>query len=265
MKNFIMSERYKFIILLVQDAGKLLLKLQEKKLVVGSKGKDLRDVVTDADIKVNNFLIKEINSKFPEEEIYSEETAGSKNKSDTYWALDPIDGTSNFARGIPHFAIVVSFFEKGIPIVGAVFNPITNELFSFEKGRGVFLNQKRIVSSNIKDLKNAYTILHIGRKESVREWGINLQRIFLGSTKKTINLASSALDLCFLASGRVDAVVYGTLSTKDIAVAIAMVREAGGEVYILDGNPVKFINDSQQIIATSTKELFEEIKSSSKL
>ncbi|MBP6879939.1 MAG: hypothetical protein KBC10_03190, partial [Candidatus Pacebacteria bacterium] len=81
------------------------------------------------------------------------------------------------------------------------------------------------------------------------------------SAKKNANLGSSALDLAFLASGRVDAVIYGTMTTLDIAVALSMVRLAGGEIYNLDGTPVVLSDSPQQIIATSTKELFKEISS----
>lgn len=254
-----MKERYQFIIETIREAGELILSLREEKFETYSKNKDARNLVTSVDLAVNDFIYKKIHSLYPNEIILSEETKSQSIIPDSFWSVDPIDGTSNFTRGIPHFATCITYIEKGEPIVGAVFNPITNELFSFKKDKGAFLNNKKIRVSDISKLSDAYVLLHIGRKENLREWGIGLQRKFLSSAKKNINLGSSSLDLCFLATGRVDAVVYGTLTTQDVVVAVAMVREAGGEVYNLDGNPVLLSPEPQTIVATSTKKLFDEI------
>jgi myo-inositol-1(or 4)-monophosphatase len=253
------GERYQFIIKIIKEAGKLILSLREEKFEVSTKNKDPRDFVTSVDLAVNDFLDKKIHSLYPNEVIISEEIKNESTNPDSYWSLDPIDGTSNFMNGIPHFAVCITYVEKGEPTVGAVFNPVTNELFSFQKGKGVFLNDKKIRVSEVTKLSDACTLLHIGRKENLLEWGIGLQRKFVKFAKKTGNLCSSALDLCFLAAGRVDAVVYGTLTTRDIAVALVMVREAGGEIYNLDGKPVALSSEPQTIIATSTRSLFDEI------
>ena len=255
-----MKERHDFIISTIKEAGELLVAEIEKGFEVSSKEGDSRNILTEVDLIIDQFLKNKIKEKYPEEKIYSEE-GGDEFGSLPMWSLDPIDGTSNFARAIPHYAVVVAFIENGEAVVGAVFNPITRELFSFEKGRGVFLNGKEIKSSEVKSIKDAYVLLHVGRKESLHEWGLRLQKALLTSAKKNANLGSSALDLAFLASGRIDAVVYGTMTTLDIAVAISMVRIAGGEVYDISGKPVILSKEPQQIIATSTKDLFEEISS----
>lgn len=255
-----MKERYDFIISTIKEAGELLVAEIEKGFEVSSKEGDSRNILTEVDLKVDEFFKNKIKEKYPEEKIYSEE-GGDDFGTLPMWSLDPIDGTSNFARAIPHYAVVMAFVENGEAVVGAVFNPITRELFSFEKGRGVFLNGKEIKASEVKGIKDAYVLLHIGRKENLHDWGLRLQKTLLASAKKNANLGSSALDLAFLASGRVDAVVYGTMTTLDIAVAISMVRFAGGEVYDVSGNPVVLSKEPQQVFATSTRELFEEIAS----
>jgi myo-inositol-1(or 4)-monophosphatase len=253
-----MEERYKFIIKTIREAGELILSLREEKFEVSFKNDDVRDLVTSVDLAVNDFLDKKIHSLYAGEIIISEETKNQTVIPDSFWSIDPIDGTSNFARNIPHFATCITYIEKGEPVVGAVFNPVTNELFSFQKGRGVFLNNKKIAVSDVSKLSNASVLLHIGRKESLLEWGINLQRKFTRSAKKNASFCSSALDLCFLAAGRVDAVVYGTLTTRDVAVALAMIRKAGGEIYTLDGNPAQLSSEPQTIVATSSRKLFNE-------
>jgi len=253
------KSRYNFIILIIKQAGDILLDSRKKHFEVLSKGGDSRNIVTSVDIEVNDFLEKAIYSTYPEDIIFSEETRDVATTKTTFWSIDPIDGTSNFSRHIPHFAIVITYIENNRPAVGAVYNPITRELFSFEKGKGAYLNGEKISVSSVSTLKESYTLLHIGRLDSVREWGIKLQKILLGKAKKTINLGSSALDLCFLAAGRVDVVIYGTLTTRDIAMAVAIVREAGGEVYDILGKPVSISSEPQKIIGVSNKELFDEI------
>ena len=100
---------------------------------------------------------------------------------------------------------------------------------------------------------------HIGRKESLWNWGLAVKRTFLESLSKTKDFAASALDMAFLAAGRVDIVVYGTFSSQDMAGAIGLVRAAGGEVYTMQGVPVAITPVSQTIVATANKELFEKI------
>jgi myo-inositol-1(or 4)-monophosphatase len=207
---------------------------------------------------VNTFIINKIKESYPNDNIYSEESPDGV-ITNSFWSIDPIDGTSNFSRGIPHFAVVISYIENSEPIVGAIYNPITKELFSFDKNKGAYLNDKLIQVSKINNLKESFIILHIGRKEEVREWGLRLQKYFLANVKKNMNLGSSALDLAFLAAGRVDVVIYGTMTTLDIATAMSIVRMAGGEVYDIEGKPIELKKVPQQIIATANRELFEEV------
>lgn len=228
-------------------------------MTVSSKDGDYRNLVTSVDIAVNDFVEKAIRDKFPSDHIYSEEVASHLDLASSFWSVDPIDGTSNFARSIPHFAVSIGYIESGVSVVGAVYNPVTKELFSFEKGQGAYLNGQKIGVSKVEDLKEAYVLFHIGRTLEVRDWGMNLQRYFLGGAKKVINLGSTALDLCFLAAGRVDVVIYGTLTTLDSAPAIGIVREAGGEVYTPSGEVVAYTVTGQKITATSNKALFDKV------
>ena len=250
-------DHYDFTIDLVRRAGAQL-KVAAKDIVVSHKGGDARDIVTDTDLKINAFLIGEIHAAYPEHRIYSEEgTTTEENANEYEWMLDPIDGSANFSRGIPHFAICVGLLKDGVPVVGAVYNPITDELFSFSEERGAFLNGNSIHSSGVTEPSEAQGILIVGHKAPLWDWGTAVYRSFLEHLKKMKALGSSSLDLCFLAAGRADIVVYGTLTTQDIASAIGIVRAAGGEVYTIDGVPVEFTKEKQTVVATSSKELFE--------
>jgi len=127
------TQRSKFAISSIKSAGRLLIELSKGRVQIGNKNNDIQDVVTDVDIKISSFLSQKIQAAFPGELIYSEESPNVDLSSGTFWSIDPIDGTTCFARGIPHFAIVIAYVEKGSPQIGAIYNPITKELFSFEK------------------------------------------------------------------------------------------------------------------------------------
>lgn len=226
--------------------------------IVDFKNGDPRDVVTNIDTEIDAEIQKKISERYPEHGFYSEESGTLNNRDSKSWAIDPIDGTSNYARGIPHYACCVSYLENNEVKAGAVYNPITRECFTYNQGRA-FLNDTEISVSSTTSLKNAYVIFHPGRKPEMNEWAGESIRKLLKNAQKNINLASAALDLCFLASGKVDVVIYGTLTTLDVAGAIAMVRSAGGEVYTYDTKtPVSFIKEPQRIIATATPELLED-------
>jgi len=243
---------YDFIIEQVRMAGKLLMRLREEKFETMGKGGDPRDVVTSVDFAVNDFITSKIREAFPEDVIYSEEGSTAALDAPHLWTIDPIDGSSNFSRGIPHFAVCLAFLQDGVPEAGAGYNPITNELFSFKKGGGAFLNNKPIHVSEEVELKNSFVLFHAGRKPEMREWGGYLYRQLLEHAKKTSNFAGSALDTCFVASGRVEANIYGTLSTLDIAAAVGILTEAGGILVTENGEPVPLIATPQRIIAANS-------------
>ncbi len=242
---------YEFCINTVREAGGLLLS-ERATLSVSQKGCDPRDVVTNVDIAVSRFITERISSTFPEDGIYSEEDT-EKVSSSRVWTIDPIDGSANFARGIPHFSIVLGLLENGVPVCGAIYNPLTDELYSFERDRGAFLNGERIRVSSANLLLDAHVLFHAGRKLEVRDWGGESYRRLLGSVKKTANFSGSALDLCFLAAGRVEAVVYGTLSTKDIAPALGLLYEAGGVASAEDGGVLSFLPTPRKVYAANNE------------
>ena len=245
---------YDFIIETVREAGELLLKLRDEGFTATHKGSDPRDIVTSVDTAVNEFIIGKIKETFPNDVIYSEEGGGITSGKNS-WAVDPIDGSSNFSRGIPHYAVCIAFLENGVPIAGSVFNPVTNELFSFKKGSGAFLNGKLISVSKISDLKEASVFLHAGRKPELWDWGGTSYSKLLGVAKKTNNYGGSALDACFVAAGRIEANIYGRLTTMDIASAIGILLEAGGRVVNEKGEQIAYSTEPQKVVMTNSEEI----------
>lgn len=242
-------DAHDFCLQAAKDAGALVLELRQKTFVTSSKGGDPRNIVTSVDLSVNDFLLGKIKAAFPDDALYSEESGG--HLEERTWAIDPIDGSSNFSRGIPHFAICIALVERGAPAAGAVHNPMTGETFSFIKGGGAFLNGSPIAASPETEISKSFVLLHAGRKESLREWGGAAYQKLLGSAKKTSNLAGSALDTCFVAAGRVEASIYGTLATLDIAAAAGVLREAGGVMLTAAGQEAPLSSEPQKIYAAN--------------
>ena len=247
------------------------MRLREEKFETDIKGGNPRDIVTSVDTAVNNFLLEEIKKVFPGDGIYSEEgpsfaeamEGGGDSAQDQYlWVIDPIDGSSNFSRGIPHFSVCLGILKDGVPAAGAVYNPVTKELFSFKKGAGAFLNGKPIRVSAVAKLTEAQVVFSPGsRRPELWDWAAASYRKLLEHSLKRGMYGSSALDLCFIAAGRADAGVYGTLSTLDVAAAFGILYEAGGAACGADGQPVVLSTASQKVFMGNSPAMAEAVRS----
>ncbi|OHA93024.1 MAG: hypothetical protein A2W58_02030 [Candidatus Zambryskibacteria bacterium RIFCSPHIGHO2_02_38_10.5] len=254
------QNRYTFIISTIQKAGELLLESRDKHMEVSIKGGDERDLVTNVDIEINNFITERIHSTFPSEDIYSEEATKENISSGSFWSIDPIDGTKNFVRSIPLFSIVIAYVDKGTALVWAFYNPVTKELFSFEKGRGAFLNEKPIKVSDKVELKKSTIFLTTGRNKEYWDWGAKVYRFLLENAHSVRGIASSGLDICFVAAGRSESCIYGNLTAIDVIAAIGILKEAGGLVEGKSGS-IDFLSKvPQTIFAVNNREILDAIK-----
>lgn len=253
-----MQNRYDFAVNLAKEAGEKLLQYRDKHIETSFKNGDPLDLVTKVDLEMSEFLSQKIREAFPNEAIHSEEAKDEDVSSGSFWSLDPIDGTTNFSRHVPHYAVVVAYVEKGVPLVGAIYNPVTEELYSFEKGKGAFLNGKTIRVSDLKSLDGSYILLRAGRNKGLWDWGAESYKFLLENGVKCANLGSSGLDTCYVASGKVEANIYGTLTTIDIAAAVGLLWEAGGILVGKGGVPVTTLSkERQQIIAVNNQEILK--------
>lgn len=253
-------DEYTFVTQTARKAGELLLTARQIEFKVGFKGGNLRDVVTSTDREVNDLLLAEIKKVFPADGIYSEE-GGNVDGGARVWTVDPIDGSSNFSRGIPHYAVVLGLIENKTPVVGAVYNPVTNELFSFQKGNGVFLNNQPIRVSDVSELSKAQAVFSPGsRKPELWDWAATSYRRLLEHTLKRGMYGSSSLDICFIASGRADVGVFGTLSTLDIAPALGILCEAGGVACGADGKLPTYSEKSQKIFLANNSAMLDAVR-----
>lgn len=209
------------------------------------------DLVTEADIAAEKAIISFIAQKFPTHSILGEESGHHSAKSDWQWVIDPLDGTTNFAHTHPMFCVSIAILYEGIPTIGVVYNPYHNELFYAARGLGAFLNEKRIGVSKVARLEES--LLATGFPYDRRENEENNYKEFCRLTHRTQGVrrgGSAALDLAYVAAGRVDG--YWELGIKpwDIAAGIVLVEEAGGTVSRYDQTPLADLSEGR-ILATN--------------
>ena len=213
---------------LIRDFGEI------EKLQVSVKGPS--NFVSNADTKAEKIIIEELMKAKKNYSIISEED-GSKINSDSenVWIIDPIDGTSNFLHGIPHFAISIALKSNNEIISGLIYDPIKDEMFYAEKNNGAFFNNQRIKVSKKREIENC--LFATGGKEKVISDFI---------TRKT---GSAALDMAYVAAGRYDGYFQNNLNLWDVAAGIIIIKEAGGIV-----NEINLSNHSNiKIIASSSR------------
>ena len=257
-----LSHLRKFILMLTKESGKILRAGYYKSKSITSKGD--QGIVTDTDLRAENKLITLIHKRYPLHHILGEESGKviSKKsleiasdekksfKSDYLWIIDPLDGTTNFAHNYQQFCTSIALAYKEKVILGAVFNPITNELFFAEKGKGATVNGQKITVSNRK-LKHALLCTGFAYKRD--HWmHNNLGNIgaILARGAQGVRIdGTAALDLCYVACSKFDGFWESNLHSWDIAAGCLIVEEAGGRVTNDKGKPWHF-NDGN-IIASN--------------
>ena len=213
--------------ILIRDFGEL------EKLQVSRKGP--RDFVTNSDVKAEKIIIEELKKARPNYSIISEENGVEKNKdTSNSWIIDPIDGTINFLHGIPHFAISIALKSDDEIICGLIFDPIKDEMFYAEKDNGSYLNNKRIRVSKKNNLDEC--LFAVGKLKN--EPSFTYRRS-----------GCAALDIAYVASGRLDGYAQSNLNLWDIAAGIVLIKEAGGMINDIDLNNIKNI----KVLASSAE------------
>ena len=232
------------VIEIVLRAGDMQMKQFGKSFKIDKKSSI--DLVTDVDLSVEKMFRDIIQERFPEHGILSEEFGeriapgaselGASSASGCCWVFDPIDGTTNFAHGLPFFCSSLSFEIDGRPEVAAVYEPIRKELFVAERGKGASLNGRPLKVSQSTTLIDSLLCtgfpydVHTSREELVGLFGH-----FLGRARAVRRLGSAALDLCYVAAGRLAGFWEQRLRAWDISAGSLIVEESGGQVTDLQG------------------------------
>jgi myo-inositol-1(or 4)-monophosphatase len=209
------------------------------------------DLVTEIDLAAERMIRALIAERHPHHDILAEELGGPSGPPSRYcWIVDPLDGTTNYAHGLPLFCCTVALEVDGVLEVGAIYDPTRDELFTAERGQGAFLNGARLQVSQTSTLIDA--LLVTGFPYAVQEQLVELVGLFaafLGESRAVRRLGSAALDIAYVAAGRMDGFWEQGLNAWDIAAGVLLVQEAGGRVTSLDGGP--FVLRTGRILASN--------------
>ncbi len=231
-----------------KEAGEFLHRNLGKQTSVSYKGEI--DLVTEMDKKAQELIIKKLSSFFPSHDFMAEEDFSKIKGSDYRWIIDPLDGTTNYAHGLPIYCISIALEEKKEIVLGIVFFPPSSEIFSASKKRGAFLNGKKLCVSNTKRLERS--LIATGFPYDVRtspQNNINHFNHFVTKAQAIRRCGSAALDLCYVACGRFDGFWELKLNPWDVAAGALIVEEAGGKVTDFKGNDFDLYG--QEILASN--------------
>jgi myo-inositol-1(or 4)-monophosphatase len=211
-------------------AGNVLLRSINKLDALNVVQKERMDYASEVDADAEKVIIKELRRAYPDYGFVGEESGAQINGRYTF-VIDPLDGTSNYLRGFPHWCVSIALVEAGEPQHAVVFDPLRNELFTASRGSGAMLNDKRIRVADRKDMSGAMLITGFPPRERARA-SAHLKCIdtLLTEAEDIRRTGSAALDLAYVAAGRADAYFEAGVKPWDIAAGVLLVREAGGKV-----------------------------------
>ncbi len=243
-----MSRELEFAVMLAFESGRIQKERYQKQHEIRYKGEI--NIVTDVDMACQERIIHLIGAHYPEDQVIAEEKdnvfGGDRNR----WIVDPIDGTTNYAHGYPFFCTSIAYEVGGEIVCGAVYNPIFDELFFAEKGKGAYPNGEQLAVSGAADMKQC--LLTTGFPYDVatsRQNNVDHFVAFLHTAQAIRRDGSAALNLSYVAAGRFDGFWELKLSPWDTAAGVLMVTEAGGRVSAFDGAPFDIYKG--QIVASN--------------
>jgi len=206
--------------------------------------KDRAGIVTDVDLAAEKVVLDLVRAEYPDFSVLSEESPPIKTGSQYTWVIDPIDGTRNFAEGIPHFCVVVALARGDQMVVGVTYDPITDELFTAQQGQGAFLNGDPIKVTDRQEMADCLLSFDLGYVDEKAGTALDMIRSLWPGFMSMRLMGSAALGMAYAAAGRVDLYFHHSLSPWDMASGILLAREAGGEVVDRQGIPANLYTPS---------------------
>jgi myo-inositol-1(or 4)-monophosphatase len=230
-----MAEFLETAVSIAREAGALVAGFHARGIGFELKGD--YDLVTEADRTSERLIVERLRAHFPTHSIVAEEGGGQEGSSEYRWYVDPLDGTTNFAHGFPMFNVTLGLERAGELIAGVVYHPIHDEMFTAEKGGGAFLNSRKIHVSKAARVEDA--LVATGFPSRKRHENVNVHFYYqLAMMSHGVRRAgAAALDLAYVACGRLDAFWEFGLHPWDMAAGVLLVREAGGTVSDMHGGP----------------------------
>ena len=241
---------------IAREAGALLRSYYEKGVTAEYKG-DV-DIVTEADRASEALIVAQLRAKFPGHGIYGEEGTREGLDAEFRWYVDPLDGTTNFAHGFPAFCVVIGCEQRskglaadadGELIAGVIYDALRDEMFVTEKGKGSWLNGRQVHVSKVKTMQESLTATGFPSKKRHESPNVHFYQEITLRSHGVRRAGSAALDLAYVACGRLDGFWEFKLNPWDVSAGVLLVREAGGVVTRFDGG--KFLLDSRETLASN--------------
>lgn len=243
------NQRLSFARNLAFEVGELLQDGQGKASEVRTKA-STTDLLTEYDLKAEELILARIREAYPEEGILSEE-AGAEGPQESVWIVDPLDGTTNFAHGLPIFSVSIAHVQEDRPTVAVVHAPLLGETFTATAGAGSALNDKPLRVSTTSELQQSLLVTGFPYNVQTRpDNNLDNYAKFSLRTRAVRRLGSAAVDLCYVGAGRFDGYWEVETSPWDFAAGMLVIQEAGGKVTRVDGSPPPFTERSS-ILATN--------------
>lgn len=232
------------------SAGQLVREKYYRPLEIRTKG--FRDIVTDADIAAQKLITTAIQNAYPTHGFLTEEEDGQlPTTGEVVWVIDPIDGTTNYSRLQPLFCVSIAVQIQGISVIGAIYDPMRNELFSAAHGLGSHLNNKPIHVSAVDTLEDTIVGLDWSRHKGLRTSTLDILACFAHQVQVVRAIGSAALALAWIAAGRFDVYLNFNLRPWDVAAADVLIREAGGTLSDHHGDPMTWSIDGMSGVCSN--------------
>ncbi|HKO23873.1 MAG TPA: inositol monophosphatase family protein [Chloroflexota bacterium] len=242
---------------LANSAGDILLTFFHDRQYESSNKKGDRDLVTTADTASEEILVHGLAKAFPNDCVIAEEGGKVVANPTRTWYIDPLDGTINYAHGIPHWCISIALFDGEDPVLGVIHDPILGETFRAVVGAGTWCNQSRISCTPRIDLRSSCVHLTIDFDDEGQQVGLKDFELVAPHVMRTRSMGSVSLALAYTAMGRLDAVVHRYAHTWDYAAGVILIREAGGIVTDLVGEP--YTPDTASVVAAANAHVHAEL------
>ena len=242
------NQLFDFAVSMAQEAGRLLRDRLGSRIDITHKG--AINIVTDVDLASEQLIRDRIATHYPRHEVLAEEGGLAESPSDYRWVIDPLDGTTNYAHGLPIFCVSIALEYQGETVLGVVYDPMREELFTAERQGGAALNNRPIRVSSTADL--IQSLVSTGFPYDIKTSTLtNLDHWanFAMNAQALRRIGSAALDLCYVACGRFDGFWELSLSPWDMAAGALIVVEAGGRVTDFQGN--HFSNYTPEVVASN--------------
>jgi len=214
---------------------------------VSFKGRN--NIVTDVDHAAEEAVIAVLRREYPQHGIWAEESGRFQRESSFTWIIDPLDGTRNFASGIPHFAVSLALVDGDTPVLGCTYDPMRDELFSAEAGRGTHVNGERVLVAQAEALEQCILGFDLGYVDDKAVWLMDMLRGLWPNMQAFRIVGSAALGYAYVAAGRFHLYAHHHLQPWDVAAGLVLSAEAGGVATTLQGAEPRV--ESTAIVAAS--------------